>query len=951
MTESDTQEARDFTLRSWDRPWTELQSLLAEDRAASSPWVRARLASLHGVLGNAPEQFAYAADVLARPTATLDMLTRIRAHASCASAAALTTPDNRLLHGVDSLGHARAALHLCDATEFKESPVVLSAFLSCAAAFAFAHDAAGSQACLARLPPAIAKWPQGDSLRIKIELMGSLNAVFLSGADARTLVAALMELHQRAAALEVPQVCALIDEHLAELFRTNGLYTPAIIHGERARSAWERLARPEKVAAIELLLMKVYLGLGATGEVERLRDRLVALRRTESGFRIVRAEVLSGLADLAFDAGDIARSEQDYDAAHLLLEPEVAAGHRGFAIGTRAGIITGGIRAAVSLSRGGRRPEWRERQARLGLDVDHYVASTNGFGKNLMALMDAVLSDDPVAAEPLSRSLAHKALATNPYGRMLVGNLTDLVKLAGASKPGTNLKEDLDEYWQHLEHFAGEDSEDIRLAYRGANIVPVLNRILASNPALTAWTQFEAVELARWGSVAGAQAIGVPGDTEKSHARRLALSAYQSQGIVFPASVGQARGISCTLLGGSSFPAPARDIGEAVGAAGWAQPPDILQLYLRGRAVHWCLLELEGPRIASGTFPATSAARTLAWLNDWASPRPTRLDAQSAAATGASEAQLTVLAAMRCAAGPFVAQPELAADFSLALPRKVARAALARVLALEEPSTADICAGIGELLPGLPELYRRSRPLLISAQNGLATVPFTMARPRAGGRLLGTARPVLTLAPMNTLTHMRTRPRAGPETVDWKLTVIGNCVGDLGYCGDTSSPADLNAALMLTAAEADSAAVLYKGHFVRGANDWPSQGGLATGPGGDRLLRASDVLLDRTDRFGPLRLAIMACEASGWGLSPEWGGTASALMLRGVREVIAPHWPIIDSPSSALIDTRVQSLLTHRGDLPKAYGTMIADLADDWLHRPAHAVAPHWWAGLTLVKG
>ncbi|WP_329182752.1 hypothetical protein [Actinacidiphila glaucinigra] len=938
-----------FGQRAYTDPWGTLRELQQADMRRPSAGRKARMAALHAVVGDLVESVMLAGAVVeaSEPVAPLE---RARAHVSLAASWAAAGGLNVAVRGMTPRQHIAAGLRILAEADPGGGYLTAASLINAATAEYTIGDLDAAYRHLGRARGLVSSWGKSAPMRGPYLGLIEFNTVVMADLDERGMVAALLGVHDQARREGVLRTCGLVDQHLAGRFAAAHLYTPALIHGERAREIWQRCRRPERVASIDYTLLEIYKNLGAEEERGRLERQLIGITRPESVFRGIATQAKAKVSEHYHDLADYRRSEQYEESAWKTIEPVLKAEGGHVSSGGALGLVFGGVRTARKLGDDELVAKWRARAAFMARGIDAYLESSTGWGASFGRYLEAIIDGDRQAVAALQQEIVRKTLEVNAYGKAALPAVIGLQEHLDTVEPGEDLDTDLREYWQHLGSLASEDAEEIRSRFRSANVVPVLNRILGSNPDLDPWIQFETVELARTGSVTGPQAVGLPDTDQRGHIRRIALADYKNRGIIFPAAIGEACGIALHPVAASRFGETDRDLGRLLRSGSFSQDPDVLQLYLRGDVLHWAYVRTGRASVAAGSFTDSDAVRAVAAVYDWASPRVTRADIQTAALLGLPEASLPMVAAIRCAVGPFVDQPALAEDFAMVLPRRARGAVLDHFRAVTPPAVEDICRWIGRLLPDLPEVWDGTAALALSLQGNLAQIPFALARHPREGRHLGTTRPVVSLAPMNTLAHMpepAAVPAGGP--VPWQLTVVGNCMGDLGYSGATSSAADIRNALLLPPEDAWSSAVLYKGHFLRSKSGRPSLAGLPSGAPG-QVFRAADILLESGKVAGPARLAIMACEASGWGLAEEWGGTASALMLRGVREVIAPHWPLIDSPASQVLDGRVAGILTCPGDLAAAYADMIGGLLSDWLDGRGTALGPHWWAGLALIK-
>jgi hypothetical protein len=523
---------------------------------------------------------------------------------------------------------------------------------------------------------------------------------------------------------------------------------------------------------------------------------------------------------------------------------------------------------------------------------------------------------------------------------------------------------DVAEYWDHVRHLTGEDDEIIRAAYRRGNLLPVLHRML-SKGQLEPLGQFEAVELSRWGSLAGgigvAATTGMPmpsvfGGPDRRLMRSAFLRRVAGTGAPYPASLGTPRSIAWGRWGGGILSDPSQlpwcppsvDLRRLILEGDWPEEPECYQLYLRGQRGHWTYLDPATERPERGEFILPEGVldviqRTVGWL----SPAPTAMDYDLIARIGADAELLSATSAVRCCLGPFVDSSDLARDFAVQLPRPLQRALgpLAERAAEECPSPTEFAIALGRLFP--PFLWEQStRPLLLSLSAELAQLPVMLAVNDAGTRL-GLARSISLLPPINTLADMP-RPTLNSTVRRWTVLAAGISGTDLTRTNQSESTPLREAFLRPPGAAATRSAVLYKGHYAAVAGP-PSRARLGGGRADDEFLTAAEILASTS--ASPARGALMCCRGAGLHFRDEWGGIASALMIKGTRELLAPSWPIIDGPAAAVVDDRFSELLARPGHLSDHFAEVTRSLLHDWLSGSPNAIAPHWWSGYYLFKG
>ena len=421
---------------------------------------------------------------------------------------------------------------------------------------------------------------------------------------------------------------------------------------------------------------------------------------------------------------------------------------------------------------------------------------------------------------------------------------------------------------------------------------------------------------------------------------------------IYPSSLGRPRGLVWASLHPSAHGAVEDanlDLSAEIAAGDWVAEPEILQLHLRNDRLYTV-------RIDSGTGAVTrevlaldeATVLRLRQAAAWVSPRPSQIDLDISAGAGLSVEAAPTIAAIRCSLGPFVGKPELARDFALQLPTASRRSVERQLRRFEVPRLSEIAIAIGHLVP-IALQSESERPLLLSVSNELAHLPLNLASD-GGDRFLGQLRPLAILPPVNTIAaSSREAPNSAVES--WRLLVTGNARDDLAFAsnaGDAENTDLRKAFLLQDPGAAARTATLYKGHYVVPTGIAPSLSGFPVGPADKTLLGAHELLTNEI--MAPARVGLMSCAGSGLQFPDEWGGIASALMVSGSREIIAPHWPIIDSADASKVDDLMEEVLTTPGHLEVTLHHHIAILIESWRKDPEAAISPHWWSGLGLLK-
>lgn len=756
----------------------------------------------------------------------------------------------------------------------------------------------------------------------------------------------------------VPHLAAMCHLLLAAELSKSDLYTASIFHASRAYALYHAGGLPTQAYLARLAIAKIWLNLGLREQASALfSEKPPPLTGTSGHIARAKRELLQ--LDYAEWASDFDDAYRAADAAYAELAPLVRSAP-GLAVGLPLSEV---FIAALMLSQKRGRPDhldvWVSRIDEVSDSLEKLdgglphalinrllVAWVTGAGETAVRLLDELHA---AAAESLLPAAAE--VPDHSFLAQLTGKLA---RYLGTDESPAS---DVDEYWDHVLHLTGEDDESVRAAYRRANLLPVLNRLLAKGQ-LEPWGQFEAVELARWGSLAGWIGWGESPADSRSRMRSAFVRAAASRDMAFPASLGGATAVRCgpwpgglhSSLRASRGVLPTVDLHRLMDSGDWHDEPEILQVFLRRGSVHWARVDPSTGTIKTGT--ATLDQRALDLLRscvDWASPEPCQIDRDVAAQLALPTEALGAVAAVRCSTGPFVYDRALARDFAMNLPKRLL-SPLGRLLdekASSLPPLTAFAEAIGQLVP--PDSGTHcSRPLTLALSAELARLPFGLAR-LADGRYLGAVRAVALLPPLNTLAAAPRRS-VNSTVEEWDIVVAGDSRGDLGYARGVDSSVSLQAALIQNDTLAASrTAVIYKGHYAASTGFPPSRAGLRAGLRDDTLLTAAHLLA--ADGASPARVALMCCRGAGLHFADEWGGVASALMVNGAAELIAPTWPIIDSEQASVMDERIGRTLRHRGHLELAFADMFREHLESWLCNDRCALPPHWWSGCFMLKG
>jgi hypothetical protein len=785
-----------------------------------------------------------------------------------------------------------------------------------------------------------------------------------SGEETLTRLGAIVDEFEADAAVEL---AARVHLELGVTLGRGDLYTAALHHVSHAIRLYADADRPPGAARAQIALAGLLDNLGL---FDKARQIIADVRPLMDGSAMRAAEALRQIR-IATDLERLAENEDAFaalDLAYRLLEP-VMEQAPGLVVNEipASDVITGGLLLARKCDDAAALAKWTAR-------ADRYAQLVGAleFGElHALNMQFAVawMCEDWTHLESLASSLA-EAAARSP----LPGAAEKAAALSTVGRTGEHLLSayfgrdptpltDVSEYWDHIRQLTSEDDEAVRAAYRRANLLPVLHRML-NRSQISAFGQFEAVELSRWGSLTGGLGVVSSEDSDQRFDERLFVGNREAMrgrflqraaggGARYPASLGAARSIAWGPWKGgivddrSALPwcPPPVDLRALLAAGDWPDEPECFQLYVRGSRVHWARLNSLDASAERGDFPLSSAdAKALSHLATWLSPEPNALDHQLVADLGLEPAALSATSAVRCCLGPFVNDRELARDFALEIPV----AARTRLVTLVDeqlarcPSASALGSALGRLF--LPALWIPSdRPLVLSVPWELSRLPLMLALSPSGMEL-AEARMISLLPPVDTLSNMP-RQMSNSSVPEWSLSTTGASRADLLW-GDLLAAAPLRDAFM-RASDGKAHAVLYKGHYS--ATSGPPSMATIGKEETDQLLAAAEILT--SDCAAPARVALMCCRDAGLHFADEWGGIASALMIKGAREVVAPSWPIIDSANATIVDDVLANVLSVAGHLNAHLAGLFRGLIDDWKRDVPNRVSPHWWSGYYLLKG
>lgn len=290
----------------------------------------------------------------------------------------------------------------------------------------------------------------------------------------------------------------------------------------------------------------------------------------------------------------------------------------------------------------------------------------------------------------------------------------------------------------------------------------------------------------------------------------------------------------------------------------------------------------------------------------------------------------------RIATGPLLADPDLADRLGRGLlpsARRPWRGA---------QSSVDFLTALGAVL--IPEDAWAASAVVLAPPVDLGSVPWAS--------LLSDGQPWveradLTMAPPASVIGSSRLPKATPARKVW----VADTLGDLRYCRRTrpgwevlasDGAAGVTRAALLGVLES-ATHVVVRGHVQAGSVREPSTAGLVTVEG---CLSAAE--LRKELRGGPPEWLILGCDGAGAATGSEWAGLPIGLAAAGAERLIVTQWPILDDPAQEDLDldlvAQVEALGLRRGLM-----AWQRQCARSWLDTADARVAPHRWAGHTLV--
>lgn len=290
----------------------------------------------------------------------------------------------------------------------------------------------------------------------------------------------------------------------------------------------------------------------------------------------------------------------------------------------------------------------------------------------------------------------------------------------------------------------------------------------------------------------------------------------------------------------------------------------------------------------------------------------------------------------RIATGPLLADPALADRLGGGLLFSARRPWRG------ERSSIDFLTALGAVL--IPEDAWAASAVVLAPPVALGSVPW--ASLLRGGQPW-VARSDLIMAPPVSVIGSPLLAEATPTRKVW----VADTLGDLRYCRRTrpgwevlapDGAAGVTRAALLGVLESASRVVV-RAHVAAGSAREPSTAGLMTVEG-----CLSSAELRKELRGGPPEWLILGCDAAGAATGSEWAGLPIGLAAAGAERLIVTQWPILDDPAQENLDL---ALVAQVEALGLRHGLLAWQrrCARSWLDTADASVAPHRWAGHTLV--
>lgn len=741
------------------------------------------------------------------------------------------------------------------------------------------------------------------------------------------LVKHMSEVARRCARAGVTRVEGLARATAGEVLGRSEQYTAALFFLLKAEKAFLRDGFDALAFGARVQSASIYQQLGMS--VSQALNQILHYEGNRTSLLLEKARAHSVFAEHHAFLGDNDSANEAYRVANQLGLLLRARGMLLPALGDRVAIAMGGLyRARLT---GADPHPWVKSFEALFEDCEAPLV-----GKQMQKLLSVAISMVTMDEEQVSKQL--RELADEPPGRFPLPTeaLLSFENLATSFSRSPGLQNDLDEFASHVRHLVGEQEETVRVAYRNANLLPVLNRILRNRgDEVDSWTQFRLVEYSRWGSLPPRDQIRVGADIKS-----VSAAALEAEDLRFPTSL-HFEGLDGDLSAGASHLTTNQFLKVAEGAllgCKW-----LLQMYLAGRQLAWAAVETTSGRLLSGRhLLERHTLQNLRFASYWIAPNPGQSEGAFLADNNLDGKYATTLAAARVANGVFVQDRALARDFILGLPRSCQQEAGNWLQTGDSYDFDAICQSLGTIFDGLPqELWLDESPLALSLGGDFRGVPLTLAW--QGGQPLGCRRPLVTLPPLSVLHYGTNIGHALESSQPWKLVRLGNVAAASGFAPRSETSDVLNA---LTNSPTGRQTVLYSGHIARGPSGRASSAGIPLG--GDAFLTAADILRMKGIRV-PTRVGIVGCEAAGWNLSDEWGGLSAALLLRGTKEVAASDWTILDTHSTAQFDSAIASILTGEEPLETALWQLTQRKYEEW-RKDRAALPPQIWASMRVMR-
>lgn len=772
-----------------------------------------------------------------------------------------------------------------------------------------------------------------------------------AGEDRATSILKYQTMADGAFDADYPAIAGFCFEGLSAECKRLDLYSQALHYCDAAERAWRAADQKTRIPNLWSRRGEILKSIGDTDGARQIGRQLLALGDTNSASRRQRAMGASLLGSVADYVGNTTDSiRYNLLAARFSLESPyrlsvdpvgpldelVNACAAARALGDEASLAN--IRRLVDT--------WKP--PRLSDHPDDLVGSE--IVGDIIGMVKAGLHDDLMGFEQhferfRGRPPVIEVFSSTEFDRF---RRECLRKLFGHVSGGQEaLAIDLGELWHHVIHLQGEDDELVRTRYMVANVRPVLDRILRTNPSLEPHHKFELVELTRVTGFDRELALAAAPQSIRGAVRNAVHSQMSHDKTGWTTSLVLRRPLawdgdrpSCLahIAGVEPY-----ELSSLVNKGRLGEAAGILQIYLQANMLHWCWFNYSDSPCAGHYAIPSEAISKLGRFRSTMVPTIGPYDVEAVSRFHLRTIDLPAVAALRTALSPMVDSRQVARNLATYLPSEAREGVLDFLSGLPFITMEDLSQSVSMLIPSIVWDGDSSGRILLSCGENLAHIPLVLAVGSCGTPLLNKHH-LTVLPPIDLLAAIDSHVR--PADVRWKLLRVENALGDLNFAGDQAMGQSGN--LLLAPDIAATTALLYRGHLVENHYGRPGLSGVILGDAHPALVTQAELRTQSKHLRAPSRVALMACRAAGWDTASEWGGIGPALIERGVQDFLAPMWSLIDSDECEKLDGEVARILCSAdvGDeLWQFQRSMLNELLDG-----SNTIGPHWWTSLTLLS-